>query len=162
MDEDVAELMSDDEQGMLFYLLGSRAESLKSGNGALDQVLDRYPDHPLAVYPRLVKGFGASRDFKDLTADRDLRIRRANTGESIGQLRRVVESSAGEEGVDNITLGQVMRRLARVEAKAGDPERAADVMDEMVDVLRRKNLNPHVMRDVRAQAERTKEETARP
>ncbi|MFE7443399.1 hypothetical protein ACFU7X_23440 [Streptomyces chartreusis] len=161
-DEDVAELMmSGDEQGTIFYLLGSRAESLESGNRALDQVLDRHPEHPLAVYPRMVKGFGVSRDFKDLTPAKELRVRPANTEEGIGQLSKVVESSAGDEGVDNITLGQVMRRLARVEAKAGNPQRAAQVMDEMVEIFDRKNLNPHVMRDIRSQAERTKEETTR-
>ncbi|MFE9634027.1 hypothetical protein [Streptomyces sp. NPDC006463] len=161
-DEAVAELMSGDEQGTLFYLLGSHAESLKSGNEALDEVLDHYPDHPLAVYSRLVKGFNAARDFKDLTADKKLRTRRANTDESIRQLNKVVEASAGEQGVDNITLGQVMRRLARVEAKTGNPERATRVMDEMVDVFRRKNLNPQVMQDIQAQAERTKEAVTRP
>lgn len=161
-DEDVAELMmSGDEQGTLFYLLGSRAESLESGNRALDQVLDQYPEHPLAVYPRMVKGFSVSRDFKDLTPGKELRIRHANTEEGIGQLSKVVESSAGDEGVDNITLGQVMRRLARVEAKAGNPQRATEVMDEMVGIFDRKNLNPHVMRDIRSQADRTKDEITR-
>lgn len=159
-DEVVADLMSGDEQGTLFYLLGSHAETLKSGNEALDQVLDRYPDHPLAVYAHLVKGVNASRDFKDLTADKQLRIRRANTDESIGQLKKVVKASAGEQGVDNITLGQVMRRLAHVQAKAGNPERAEHVMDEMVDVFHRKNLNPQVMQYIQAQAERTKEEVS--
>jgi hypothetical protein len=161
-DEDVAELMmSGDEQGTLFYLLGSRAESLESGNRALDQVLDQYPEHPLAVYPRMVKGFSVSRDFKDLTPGKELRIRHANTEEGIGQLSKVVESSAGDEGVDNITLGQVMRRLARVEAKAGNPQRATEVMDEMVEIFDRKNLKPHVMRDIRSEADRTKEEITR-
>ncbi|MER6425357.1 hypothetical protein [Streptomyces sp. NPDC001137] len=161
-DEDVAELMmSGDEQGMLLYLLGSRAESLESGTQALDQVLDQYPEHPLAVYPRMVKGFGVSRDFKDLTPGKELRIRHANTEEGIGQLSSVVESSAGDEGVDNITLGQVMRRLAQVEAKAGNPQRATEVMDEMVEIFGRKNLKPHVMRDIRSEAERTKVEITR-
>ncbi|MER5832642.1 hypothetical protein ABT116_17755 [Streptomyces sp. NPDC002130] len=161
-DEDVAELMmSGDEQGTLLYLLGSRAESLESGNRAFDQVLSQYPDHPLAVYPRMVKGFGVSRDFKDLTPDKELRIRRVNTEEGIGQLSKVVESSAGDEGVDNITLGQVMRRLARVEAKAGNAQRATEVMDEMVEIFDHKNLKPHVMRDIQSEAARTKEEITR-
>jgi hypothetical protein len=137
-DEDVAELLSGDEQGTLLYLQGSPA-----------------------VYPRLVKGFGASRDFKDLTAGRELRTRRANTDESIAQLSKVVESSVGEGGVDNITLNQVMRRLSRVEADAGHTRRATEVMDEMVGIFRRKNLSDHVMRDIEAQANRTKEENTR-
>ncbi|WP_460060852.1 hypothetical protein [Streptomyces sp. YKOK-I1] len=161
-DEDVAELMmSGDEQGTLFSLLGSRAESLESGNQALDQVLDQYPEHPLAVYARMVKGFGVSRDFKNLTPGKELRIHHANTEEGIRQLSTVVELSAGDEGVDNITLGQVMRRLALVEAKAGNPQRATEVMDEMTQIFDRKNLKPHVMRDIRSEAERTKEEITR-
>ncbi|MEU1406031.1 hypothetical protein ABZ471_27360 [Streptomyces sp. NPDC005728] len=161
-DENVADLMLGDEQGTLFYLLGSRSESLTSGNEALGQVLERYSDHPLAVYPRLVKGFNAARDFKDLTADKTLRIRCGNPDESISELNRVVNASTGDQGVDNITLGQVMRRLAHVAAEAGDPQRATQVMDRMVDVFRGKNLNPHVMREIETQAEQTKAAVTRP
>ncbi len=155
-DERVAELLMGDEQGQLFYLLGSDSDALKSGNEALDVLLDEHGDHPLAVYPRLVKGINAERDFKDVRADRSLHVRPARPQESIELLSSVVDASTDEEGVDNITLNTVMRRLAWAEAKAGNPERGAEVMDRMVDVFSNKALNRNVLRGVREQAEKTK------
>ncbi|HEY5989381.1 MAG TPA: hypothetical protein VIV12_23815, partial [Streptosporangiaceae bacterium] len=103
-DEQVAELMMGEEQGQLFYLLGSDSDALSSGNEALDVVLDQHGDHPLAVYARLVKGINAERDFKNLTADKSLQVRPAEAGKSIQLLSSVVEASTQEQGVDNITL----------------------------------------------------------
>ena len=157
VDEQVAELMLGEDQGQLFYLLGSDAAALETGNQALDTVLDEHGDHPLAVYARLVKGFNAEREFKNLTADKSLEVRPAKPQESIQLLSSVVEASAaGEQGVDNITLNAVLRRLAEAHAKAGDEEKVPEVMDRMVEVFSSKKLNPHVMRKVRGQAEATK------
>ncbi|TJZ57385.1 hypothetical protein FCH28_08160 [Streptomyces piniterrae] len=160
-DENVAELMMGDEQGMLFYLLGSHSETLSSGNAALEEMIDRYSDHPLAVYPRLVKGANAARDFKYLSADKTLSTRAANPHESIEQLDSVIRASLEDRGVDNITLGWTMRRRARMEARAGDPERARRTMDQMVEVFRRRTSSPSVQRYIEMQAERVKEAVTR-
>ncbi|MER6995096.1 hypothetical protein [Streptomyces sp. NPDC000410] len=156
-DESVAELMMGDEQGMLFYLLGSDSQALSSGNAALDEVLDRYADHPLAVYPQLVKGANASRDFKYLSSDKRLTMRPADPDESIRNLNLVVDATLADRGVDNITLGWVMERRARMEARAGDLGRARRTMDDMVDLFRNRTHNPAVLRDIEVQAERVRE-----
>jgi len=51
--------MLGDDQGMLLYLLGSDGSTLQSGNDAFELVTDKYGDHPLAVYARMVKGLGS-------------------------------------------------------------------------------------------------------
>ena len=155
-DEQVAELLLGEDQGQLFYLLGSDSQALEAGNRALDTVLDKHSDHPLAVYARLVKGINAEREFKLLTADKSLDVRPAKPGESIQLLSSVVEASTGEQGVDNITLNTVLRRLAQAHAKAGDDDKVPEVMDRMVEVFSKKKVNPYVMRKIRDQAEATK------
>jgi hypothetical protein len=156
MDEEVADLFMGDEQGQLLYLLGSDAAALKRGNEAFDLVLTRYAQHPLAVYARLVKGVNAERDFKQLATDKVVKVRRANTGESVSLLSSVVETSIADKGVDNITLNMAMRRLAHAQKKAGDLERADATMDKLVEVFKKKQLKPQVMRQITAQAEAEK------
>jgi hypothetical protein len=155
-DISIGELMLGDEQGQVFYLLGSDVPQLALGNDALDRILDEYPDHDMAVYARLVKGINDERDFKHLTPNQPLQVRAARTAESVEKLTAVVNASAQQRGVDNITLNMVMRRLAKAEAKAGNPERAERVMDWMVALFADMALKPHVMRRIRDQADATK------
>jgi hypothetical protein len=156
-DEQVAELMLGEDQGQLFYLLGSDSDALKAGNQALDTVLDEHGDHPLAVYARLVKGINAEREFKNLTADKSLEVRPAKPEQCIQLLSSVVETSAaGEQGVDNLTLNTVLRRLAQAHAKAGNDDKVPEVMDRMVEVFSKKKVNPYVLQTIREQAEATK------
>ncbi|WP_433439761.1 hypothetical protein [Nonomuraea sp. CA-141351] len=151
-DHQVAELMLGEEQGQLFSLLGSDSPTLRSGNLALDEVIDRYGAHPLAVYARMVKGLNAEREFKALTAGKRLRVRPPDPKQGIEHLTRV----ARNPGIDNITLNMVMRRLARAEARQGDLDRANAVMDQMVATFQAKGVNPIVMGQIRRQAELTK------
>ncbi|WP_188196443.1 hypothetical protein [Nonomuraea sp. SYSU D8015] len=151
-DHQVAELMLGEEQGKLFSLLGSDSPALRSGNLALDEVIDRYGDHRLATYARMVKGLNAEREFKALTAGKRLRIRPPDPKQGIELLTRVAQ----EATIDNITLNMVMRRLARAQARQGDLSRANAVMDEMVGMFAAKGVNPIVMGQIRRQAELTK------
>lgn len=158
-DEEVAELLMGDEQGKLLYLLGSDSDALKRGNEAFDELLAKHGKHPLAVYANLVKGINAERDYKRLAADRPektVSVRKAEAGESIQQLSSVAEASAGERGVDNITLNMVIRRIARAQKKAGDLDRAEATLDRMVETFKRKQLKPQVLRRISAQAETEK------
>jgi hypothetical protein len=159
-DAEVAEMLMGEEQGQLLYLLGSDSNALRAGNEALDVLLDRHGAHPLSVYARLVKGINAQRDFKDLTTDREVRVREAKPEESVELLTSVEQASTKEEGVDNITLNMAMRTLARAEARAGRVQEAGQVMDRMVDVFAEKGVNPNVLRTISAQAEATKAEVA--
>ncbi|MGW6494460.1 hypothetical protein [Nonomuraea angiospora] len=151
-DHQVAELMLGEEQGQLFSLLGSDSPALRSGNEALDEVIDRYGAHPLAVYARLVKGLNAERGFKAVTAGKRLRVRPPDPKQGIEHLSRV----ARDPSIDNITLNLVMRRLARAEARQGDLDRANAVMDQMVATFQAKGVNPIVLGQIQRQAELTK------
>ncbi|WP_327725463.1 hypothetical protein OG920_38845 [Streptomyces europaeiscabiei] len=156
-DEHMAELMMGDEQGMLFYLLGSHSEALRVGRDALEEALDRYPDHPLAVYPRLVKGANASRDFKYLPAEGKPFIKEAAPEESIDQLNKVVDATVENRGVDNLTLGWVMKRRALMEARAGRSGQAQRTVDDMVSLLSERTRHPAVRRDIEARARRVRD-----
>ncbi|MEV4164735.1 hypothetical protein [Nonomuraea dietziae] len=151
-DARVGELMLGEEQGKLFSLLGSDSPALRSGNEALEEVIERYGEHPLAVYARMVKGLNAEREFKDLGADKKLHVRPPDTGESIEQLGAVARQAT----VDNITLNMVMRRLARAVARRGDLDLAHGVLDDMVSTFAAKGINDIVLGRIRQQAELTK------
>jgi hypothetical protein len=159
-DERAGELLLGDEQGQLLALLGSRSESLRGGNEALETLLIEYGEHPFSVYARLAKGVNAQRDFKDLTPDKELTIHPAEPKDSIHLLSAVEKASKGDDGVDNITLNMAMRTQARAEAKAGNLQKADAVLDRMVGIFEKKELNPRVIQHVRDQAEDTKRSIA--
>ncbi|MCK2219868.1 hypothetical protein MF672_039635 [Actinomadura sp. ATCC 31491] len=151
-DHQVAELMLGEEQGKLFSLLGSDSPALRAGNQALDEVIDRYGEHPLATYARLVKGLNAESEFKALTTGKRLRVRPPDPKQGIEHLSRVARDGT----VDNITLNLVMRRLARAEARQGDLARAGAVLEEMVALFTARGVNPIVLGQITRQAELTR------
>lgn len=151
-DDEVAELFVGDEQGMLLYLLGSDSELLASGNNAFDSVLEKHPKHPLAVYAQLVKGYNLGREFKSITTDYQVKIRKTQHDKANKLLSGVVDASEADRGVDNITLNMTMRYLAGVQKEAGDQEGAKKTMDRMVRIFQKKKLRPHVMKLIESQA----------
>jgi len=161
-DERAGELLMGSEQGQLLYLLGSDAPSLQAGNEALEELVEEHSEHPLAVYAQMLKGVNAGRDFKQLTSDKELAVREAEPQESIELLSKVTDASRSTPtaGVDDITLNLVMRRTARAQARAGDPEQAEAVLDDMVGLFESRKLKPHVLRAIREQAQRTREAIA--
>ncbi|GAA2093307.1 hypothetical protein GCM10009801_60380 [Streptomyces albiaxialis] len=156
-DEQVGELMLGEEQGTLFTLLGSDSPALRSGNEALQQIIDQHGKHPFAVFARMVRGLNAEHEFKSVTPGAEgLTVRPADTKESVQQLTPVAEASMQGTGVDRITLNMVMRRLARAEAKQGDLEQATSVLDRMAAHFGEQGLNQHVVEAIRDQAEAEK------
>lgn len=151
-DEAVADLYSGGDQGTLFYLLGSDSEFLKKGNDALDLVLDKYGDHALAVYAQLVKGINAGRKFKTVTLDRKMEVRKPQTAESLNRLNSVVEASAAEKGVDNITLNMVMRQMIRSQKAEGEKAEAKATKKRMVEVFSKKGLKPFLLNRIEKEA----------
>ncbi len=151
-DEQVADLLLGDEQGMLLYLLGSDSNYLQSGNDAFDVLLDKYRDHPLSIYAQLVKGCNAERDFKTIEEDYKLSVRKSESEHAQEWLSAVVKASEGDMGVDNITLNMTMQRLAQAQSKAGKTKEAKDTMKNMVNIFKKKSLKPHVLSQVDAQA----------
>jgi hypothetical protein len=154
-DRQAGDLLIGSQQGTLLALLGSDAPQLREGNDALDQLIADHPDHPLAVYARMVKGANAGRHFLTLGQD-GIAVRPADTDTSIEQLAAVVETTLDpgtDAGVDNITLNETMRRLARAHARAGDLKQADIVLDQLVDTFRDKDIPAPVLATIVEQAE---------
>jgi hypothetical protein len=89
-------------------------------------------------------------------APRGVEVRIADTDTSIAQLGTVVETTLDpgtDAGIDNITLNQTMRRLARAHARAGDLKQADVVLDQLVDTFRDKHVPPPVLATIVEQAE---------
>ncbi|MGS2646889.1 hypothetical protein [Streptosporangium sp. G12] len=157
-DKAAGDLLMGPQQGKLLALLGSDAPQLADGNAALDQLIADHGDHPLAVYARMVKGANAGRHFLTLT-EGGVEVRPADTDTSIEQLGAVVETtldSGTDAGVDNITLNETMRRLARAHARAGDLKQADTVLGQLVDTFADKNVPAPVLATITEQAEATR------
>ncbi|MEU6000991.1 hypothetical protein ABZ837_24565 [Streptomyces sp. NPDC047197] len=154
-DQQVGELLMGDDQGQLLTFLGSDAPSLQNGNDALQEVIERHGDHPLAVHARLARGANAGRHFQHIRDGR-LVVREPDIKESVQQLGAAINASTGDEGLDNITLNKAMRRLARVHAKDGNLPEADAVLNKMVATFKGKGLPAAVQKTIQAQAEETR------
>jgi hypothetical protein len=157
-DEEVGELLMGDEQGQLLTLLGSDSEHLAGGNAALEELLDRHGDHPLATFARLAKGVNAARAFKTLTPEKRVTVREPDPSSSTAALTQVEKASDGDAGVDNITLNFVMRTRARAEARAGHTKKAQATLDSMPKVFKARGVKAEVVEQVRRQADAVKAE----
>jgi hypothetical protein len=122
-DERLAELLIGHEQGALFYLLGSDADSLSRGQEALNQVLAEYGEHPMANYVRLVNGVNLARTFKTIQErGAGVHVRQADTAAAAQLLAAAV---AEKSPLDSITKTQSLQKLALAQATVGDKEGAA-------------------------------------
>jgi hypothetical protein len=157
-EDEIADLYYGDDQGKLFYLLGSDSQYLASGNTALDTVIDRHGKHPLSVYARLTQGLNAGRNFKTVTADKELYERPPEPESTIETLSPLIPLTQKSGKVDNITLNMAMRRLARAHKRTGDEEGANKVLDQMVKTFEDKGLKPHVLKGIEAQADKARAE----
>lgn len=151
-DDQVAELLMGQEQGILLSLLGSDSQMLKSGNEALATVVKEHGKHPLAVYAKLVQGYNEARNFKTVLSDNSLSVRKPNPERAAELLTPVIEDSARGAGVDNITLNQTMRQLAVGQKAAGREKQAENTIERMLKLFAGKNLRPHVMQTIELQA----------
>lgn len=141
-DQSVAELLLGDEQGTLFYLLGSDSEFLRQGNEALQEVVEDHSDHPLAVYARLAQGVNAAREFKTLTSQKQVAVRPSDPSRSQELLSEVL---APTSAVDNITLTQAARALMRSQDRAGDSTGANDTVELLLATLRRRQVGATIL-----------------
>lgn len=120
-EESLADLFMGDDQGTLLYLLGSDDESLRSGNAAFDEVLDKHGKHPMANYVRLIKGINAARNFKQIGVDKQVEVRTARLDESAEMLSAVASSRV----LDTVSTRMVLTNLATVQTSAGNEEAAS-------------------------------------
>jgi hypothetical protein len=157
-DDSVADLLLGDDQGQLFYLLGSDSPYLKAGNEAFDQIIDQFPTHPLTMYAKLAKGVNDQRTFKSITEDKELTVRSARPTESAALLTDVVDQSKAsvgskaDVGLDNISLNMAMRKLAKAQSMEGNDEAAKETLTDMVNFLGKQTSRPHVRKLIREQA----------
>jgi len=147
----IAALYMGDEQGRLFYLMGSDGDHLAAGNAAFNTVLERYSKHPLSAYAALAMGVNASRDFKKVRADKSVEVRPSDPMIAGALINKVYEQSKKGEGVDNITLNYAMRRKAIAEIKAGEVETAKNTLGTMRNHFEKQGLKPHVIRRINDQ-----------
>lgn len=142
-EDDIAELYLGEEQGKLFYLLGSDAPHLQKGNDALSTVLDKYGDHPLSVYAALVHGVNAARDFKVVGSDKKVNIRKHDAKQAGEMVKKVFEMTKQGGGVDSSTLGYAMRKSAESHLRNGDKNAAKKTLVDLKTYLDKQSLPKH-------------------
>jgi len=119
-DEEIAELLSGEEQGMLFYMLGSDSETLEKGRTALQTVLDKYSKKPVANYIRFIMGINAAREFKTITSrTEEIKVRLSDTRLASELLTAAVRN---DSPIDPISKVQGLNRLAEAQTRVGDTE----------------------------------------
>jgi len=149
-EDEIAELYSGEEQGRLFYLLGSDGPHLKKGNDAFNTVLEKYGDHPLSVYAALVQGVNAARDFKLVSSNRKVSIRKHQPQRAEELIRKVFHQTRQGTGVDLITLNYAVRKAAESQLKSGNKEAAKKQLAEFRTYLDGRKLDPHEVKQERA------------
>lgn len=125
-DDKLADLFMGEAQGALLYLKGSDNVSLRSGNDAFDEVLDRFDAHPLATYVRMIKGVNASRTFKTVNAGEGklVTVRPAEAETSIALLSRATQTPV----LDPVSAGQALSCLAFAQSTVGDDKGAQETL----------------------------------
>lgn len=123
VDEELADLLIGDDQGALFYLLGSDSESLASGNRAFDVVLDKHAKQPLADYVQAARGVNAARTFVIVDDGRPNRVevRKPDFGTAETLL---AAATASDSRIDDISKAAFLNRLAREQDRTGDKDAA--------------------------------------
>lgn len=132
-DESLADLFIGEEQGTLLYLLGSDNESLKRGNDAFDEVLEKHAKHPMANYARLVKGVNASRNFKTVTKENENRlvVRQAQLDEST----KLLSAAASSRVLDPVSTQMTLANLAEVQTRSGDEASAKKTLATLSEMM---------------------------
>ena len=156
-DQKVANLLMGDEQGKLFYLLGSPPVVLEDGNKAFDTVLTQYKENPLAVYVQFVRGIDAGRKFKLIEKDKVKVVSEREPDTSIKLLNQTVEKSKAGNGLDNISTNYAMRQVAKQYMLKQNTTKAKETMDDMVSYFSGLKLNSNVIDRIKKQAKHTLE-----
>jgi hypothetical protein len=140
-DRSIARLIDgDDGVGQLLSLTGSGAPALVKANGTLDEIIERFPSHPLAAVARIVSATAVAREFKSISA-RGRVVVRAGDMERARQLVEPILDLAeihratvgGASGGDNDDAAAVADALTKVGTRAGVP----GVVDSFINSRRR-------------------------
>jgi hypothetical protein len=151
-DEAVADLLLNEEVGLLFALLGSEGPEMAAANARIERLVEQHKTHPLALYGELVQGYVRARPFKLVLADEPVQVREARPAEAVALLDRVVDAStAPGKGLDSISLNQIFRRMIAALKTAGDDKGAERIGKRMLDTFKKRGLKPHVLAEVARQ-----------
>ncbi len=116
VDRHISELIADDEQvGKLLSLMGSDARALRRGDDRLNQIIRRYPTHPLGVIARLAQAANLAHGFKRVARDGTVDSREPKMQEAAALVADVVEQQpvpdlAQSTTRENGRQGQLPRR----------------------------------------------------
>ncbi|HLC00176.1 MAG TPA: hypothetical protein VJL33_02520, partial [Candidatus Bathyarchaeia archaeon] len=151
-EEEAADLLLGQEQGVLLYLKGSDPPILKKGHKALNRLMQQYPRNPLTVYAKFITGFNQGRTFKKITADHKIIPRKPNLKVAERLLGSVIQLSEEGKGLDNISLNQTMVRLAKAQKSKGKENEAKKTMDHMMEFFGKKKFKHSIMETIEMQA----------
>jgi hypothetical protein len=125
-EEEIADLFFGRDQGALFYLLGSDSPALQRGNDKLQIAVEKYPDHPLADYVRMLQGVNALREFKIITAEKEIKVRKPKQEEGDRLLSAILSPAKRDPIIDAVTLReQITPVLMEAKEAVGDKAAAA-------------------------------------
>jgi hypothetical protein len=147
--ERVADLMLEDETGMVLTLLGSDSPSLATGTAALEEVIAAHADSPAAVFARLAVGTNAARPFASLGDDGSLQVRERDLDRADALLGAAVDASRGAAGLDTLTAVESLVYLAANHAAAGDDTAATRLRKDAVAFARSQDAPESVLAALR-------------
>lgn len=129
-EQDLAELLMGDEQGALFYLLGSDSEFLSHGNEAFKNALYNFGDQPVTDYVRLAVGTNLSRTFKtvDDRAGNRVHVRDPEIAEAASL---ITSATAVTSPIDSLSKVTLLERLAKKQTALGDEQGAAASLSQV-------------------------------
>jgi len=127
-DEELAELLIGEQQGVLFSLLGSDSEALDDGNKAFDQVLAKHAKSPLADYVQAVRGVHLARTFVIVDDSKPGRVQVRKPKIDAAQ-ELLSQATAGDSRIDDLSKVSFLKKLARAQAKAGDDTGSAATLN---------------------------------
>jgi hypothetical protein len=141
-DATVAELMLGQEVGMVMTLLGSDSPSLADGMAAMQEIAEEHEDSPMAVYARLALGMNAARSYTAVQPDGSVRERPRDLDRADALLTPTIDASRGDEGLDDLSLVQVVAYLAQSHAEEGHDERARELREDAGRLAAEKEIPP--------------------
>lgn len=164
-DAAACELFLGDEVGQLLAVLGSDGSGLGNGRDAMAMAVDRFPEHRLSDYARLVIGINAARPFKRLVRKggrTTLRVRPAQTSTAVDALEPLVGPAPGaaarRDPLDPVSLAMVAVRLGKLLRDDGRDDRADAVATSLTARLVRQGVSAttcaRIARDITGRQQR--------
>jgi hypothetical protein len=136
-DDEAAQLIFGDEQGILMYLMGSDFEQLETGNNALRELQQRFPKHPLAAVARLVQGVNAAREFKLVGPDNTVTVRKPEPQEANKLLSDVVDLPAARKAAARKKDPNAIRKAVASEIRETAPAKVGQDVAAYIKARRR-------------------------